>query len=97
MLGIREPLTGIGEDCVQVLRQVFDGYRPRRRPDMEPLVPAGIRWTAADGAPSIAVSGNDESDEFVLFTLAPAELGTEAGIFALGGGNLAVTGHPTSP
>jgi len=81
------------EDCVQVLRQVFDGYRPRRRPDMEPLVPTGIRWTAADGSPSIAVSGSDESDDFVLFSLAPAGQGTEAGIFPLGGGNLAVAGH----
>lgn len=80
------------EDCVEVLRQVFDGYRPRRRPDMEPLVPTGIRWTAADGAPSIAVSGDDESDDFVLFTFAPAGQGTEAGIFPLGG-NLAVAGH----
>src|SRR6201999_1916941 len=41
------------EDCVEVLRQIFDGYRPRRRPDMEPLVPTGIRWAAEDGAPSI--------------------------------------------
>lgn len=80
-------------DCVQVLRQVFDGYRPRRRPDMEPVVPAGIRWTATDAAPSIAMSGSDESDNFVLFTLAPAGLGTEAGIFQLGGGNLTVIGH----
>jgi hypothetical protein len=79
--------------CVQVLRQVFDGYRPRRRPDMEPLVPTGIRWMAADGAPSIAVSGSDESDNFVLFTLAPAGRGTEAGIFPLRDGNLAVAGH----
>jgi hypothetical protein len=80
------------EDCVEVLRQVFDGYRPRRRPDMEPLVPTGIRWAAEDGAPSVAVSGSDESDDFVLFTFAPARQGTEAGIFTLGG-NLAVAGH----
>jgi hypothetical protein len=80
-------------DCVQVLRQVFDGYRPRRRPDMEPLVPTGIRWTAADGTPSIAMSGSDESDDFVLFTLAPAGQGAEAAIFPLDGGNLAVAGH----
>jgi hypothetical protein len=79
------------EDCFQVLRQIFDGYRPRRRPDMEPLVPTGIRW-AADSAPLIAVSGDDESNDFVLFTLAPAGRGTEAGIFTLGG-NLAVAGH----
>lgn len=81
------------EDCSQVLLQVFDGYRPRRRPDMEPLVPTGIRWTTADGTPSIAVSGGDESDDFVLFTLAPAGRGTEAGVFPLRGGNLAVVGH----
>ena len=81
------------EDCVQVLGQIFDGYRPRRRPDMQPLVPTGIRWTATDGVPSVAVSGNDESDDFVLFTLAPGGRGTEAGIFPLGSGNLAVVGH----
>lgn len=80
------------EDCVEVLRQVFDGYRPRRRPDMEPLVPTGIRWAGEDGAPSIAVSGDDESGDFVLFTFAPARQGTDAGIFTLGG-NLAVAGH----
>lgn len=78
------------EDCLQVLGQIFDGYRPRRRPDMEPLVPAGIRWTAADGAPSIAVSGSDQSDDFVLFTLAPAGRGTDVGAFRLVDGNLAV-------
>jgi hypothetical protein len=79
-------------DCVEVLRQVFDGYRPRRRPDMEPLVPTGIRWTAADGAPSIAVSG-DESEGFVLFTFAHAGRCTEAAIFPLGSGNLGVAGQ----
>jgi hypothetical protein len=81
------------EDCLQVLLQVFDGYRPRRRPDMSPLVPAGIRWTATDSAPSVAVSGIDESDTFVLFTLATTEHGAEAGIFSLGEDNLAVAGH----
>ena len=81
------------EACVQVLRQIFDGYRPRRRPDMDPLVPTGIRWTAVDGVPSIAVSGSDESDDFVLFTFAPTVRGTEAGIFPLGAGNLAVADH----
>lgn len=81
------------EDCFQVLWQLFDGYRPRRRPDMEPLVPAGIRWAVPDSAPSIAVSGDDESDDFVLFTLAPAGRGTEAAIFPLSEGNLTVAGH----
>lgn len=81
------------EHCVQVLEQIFDGYRPRRRSDMKPLVPTGIRWMTTDVAPSFAVSGDDESGEFVLFALAPAGQGTEAGIFPLTSGNLAVAGH----
>ena len=78
------------EECLQVLEQIFDGYRPRRRPDMKPLVPTGIRWTAADGVPSIAVSGDDQSDDFVLFTLAPAGRGTDIGTFRLVDGDFTV-------
>lgn len=81
------------EDCLQVLGQIFDGYRPRRRPDMEPLVPTGIRWTAADGVPSIAVSGEDQSGDFVLFTLAPVGRGTDIGVFPLVEGSFAVVAH----
>jgi hypothetical protein len=85
------------QDCVEVLQQVFDGYRPRRHQDMPPLVPAGIRWTSVGGGPSLAVSGDDDSDDFLLFTFAGADGGTEAGIFPLGSGDerlaLNVVGH----
>ena len=60
-------------------------------------MPTGIQWMAPEGQPSLAVSGNDESDHFLLFTLAPAPYGTEAGIFPLGSGDarltLSVVGH----
>lgn len=85
------------EECAEILQQVFDGYRPRRHPSMPPLVPTGIRWMSADGTPSIAVSGSDEADDFLLFTLADAGGGTEAGIFPLGSGDqrlrLSAVGH----
>jgi hypothetical protein len=84
-------------DCVEVLQQVFDGYRPRRYQDLPPLVPTGIQWTPAEGSPSLAVSGDDDSNDFLLFTLADVGRGTEAGIFPLGSGDarlaLSVAGH----
>ena len=85
------------EGCAELLEQVFDSYRPRRHRDLPPLVPTGIQWTAAEGMPSLAVSGDDDSDDFVLFTLAGAHAGTEAGVFPLGSGDarltLSVIGH----
>lgn len=79
------------EECVELLGQIFDGYRPRRYRDLPSLVPAGIQWTAAEGTPSLAVSGDDESGDFLLFTLAAAAGGTEAGIFPLGSGDARLT------
>jgi len=85
------------EGCAELLGQVFGGYRPRRHPDLPPLVPTGIQWTATEGMPSLAVSGDDDSGDFVLFTLAGAHGGTEAGVFPLGRGDarltLSVIGH----
>jgi len=84
-------------ECAELLGQVFDGYRPRRYRELPPLVPAGIQWTAAQGAPSFALSGDDDSDDFLLFTFADAGGATEAGIFPLGSGDarltLKVVGH----
>jgi hypothetical protein len=80
------------EQCAALLAQIFDGYRPRKYPELPLLVPAGIRWHAAEGSPAIALSGRDQSDKFVLFVLAPAADGTEAGVFTLEG-TLEVIGH----
>lgn len=85
------------DECARVLDQVFGGYRERKYPALPLLVPTGIRWQQADSAPSMAFSGNDQSDDFLLVTLTPAGSGTEAGLFPLGSGDdrltLAAVGH----
>lgn len=84
-------------DCAEVLRQVFGAYRQQRYPELPLLVPAGARWTPGECAPSLVLSGNDDSDKFLLITLAGTHSGTEAGIFPLDSGedrlNLSVVGH----
>ena len=72
------------EECIEILQQVFDSYRPRRHRDVPPLVPAGIEWTPAKAQPAFALCGYDDSDDFLLFTFTDAGGGTDASIFPLG-------------
>jgi hypothetical protein len=84
-------------DCVTALEQVFGTYRQRRYRDLPHLVPCGIQWLRDGGTAPLAVCGSDESDNFLLFTLAATTGGTDAGIFPLGSGDarlaLSVVGH----
>jgi hypothetical protein len=74
-------------ESARLLASVFSGYRERKYPELPLLVPAGVRWAGPEGAPAIALSGNDESGHFVLLTLAPAPGGgTDAGLFPLASG-----------
>lgn len=81
------------EQCAALVMQVFDGYRPRKYPELPPLAPAGVRWHATQSAPAIALSGKDQADKWLLITLAPVQGGTEIGIFALEDHPLSVVGH----
>lgn len=81
------------EQCAALLLKVFDGYRPRKYPELPPLVPAGVRWHAEQAVPTISLSGKDEADHWLLITLAPVQGATEIGIFALEEQPLSVVGH----
>jgi hypothetical protein len=86
------------DECAEVLETLFGTYRPRIHPEQPHLVPAGIEWTAEEGKPTLALCGDDENDDFILFTLAATADGTDAGVFPLGSGDdrlspLSVVGH----
>lgn len=85
------------QQCAQVLQEIFEGYTPRKYPELPHLVPTGIQWTAQEGVPVLALSGSDQTDDFLLFTFATVPGGTQAGLFPLGSGdarlNLPVVGH----
>jgi hypothetical protein len=82
------------QQCAEILTQIFEGYRPRRYPDLPQLVPTGVRWLAAEASPVISLSGNDQADQWLLFTLAPVPGGTEIGVFGLEDiGQVSVIGH----
>lgn len=85
------------QQCAQLLQEIFEGYKPRKYPQLPRLVPTGIQWTAQEGTPSLALSGADQADDFLLFTFAVVPGGTQAGLFPLGSGDarltLPVVGH----
>jgi hypothetical protein len=86
------------QESARVLAQVFGGYRAQKYPELPPLVPSGVRWLGDQGSPAIALSGMDESGDFILLTLAPGPGGgTDAGIFPLGSGpgrlSMSLVGH----
>src|ERR1700722_15151024 len=86
------------EDSARLLAQVFSTYRAQKYPELPLLVPAGVRWLGGEGEPAITLSGNDESGNFMLLTLAPRPGGgTDAGIFPLGSGperlSMSLVGH----
>ena len=39
------------QDCARLLVRVFSGYREQKYPELPLLVPAGVRWLAAEGTP----------------------------------------------
>lgn len=85
------------QQCAEILEEIFEGYKPRKYPELPRLVPTGIQWTAREGMPVLAISGSDQGDDFLLFTFAAAPGGTQAGLFPLGSGDarltLPVVGH----
>jgi hypothetical protein len=82
------------QQCADLLTSIFEGYRPRRYRELPQLVPAGVRWLGREGSPAIALCGNDQADQWLLFTLAPVPGGTEIGVFGIGDiGQVSVIGH----
>lgn len=85
------------QQCAHLLQEIFEGYRPRQYPELPRLVSTGIQWTSQERAPVFALSGEDQSDDFLLFTFAAVPEGTHAGLFPLGTGDarltLPVVGH----
>jgi hypothetical protein len=85
------------QQTAEILQDIFEGYKPRKYPELPRLVPTGIQWTAPEATPVLALSGTGQSDDFLLFTFAATPGGTQAGLFPPGSGDarltLSVVGH----
>ena len=74
-------------ECARLLEEIFSAYRSPVHKGMPLLVPAGVRWKAAEGKPVRSLSGFDRNTRFLLITLGETADGTtDAGIFSLGEG-----------